>query len=150
MRSLSDTSFIKAEALLPRQEFTGPERTWAERYSACDVLRYARRSKETGIEKGEYARVKEIGARNNLLTYNPSRQQGVSLYREEPRSLSVGDRIQFTVLANDMKVANRELATIESIDQDGRLSLKMDHGGREVQLDPCPVSASRSRLCGHE
>jgi conjugative relaxase-like TrwC/TraI family protein len=136
----------RIEVLLPRQDLTGPERTWAERYNVGDVLRYARTSKETGIEKGEYARVKEIDARNNLLTvvradgtertYNPSRQQGVSVYREEPRSLSVGDRIQFTAPANDLKVANRELGTIESISQDGRLSLKMDDGGREVQLDP--------------
>jgi len=133
------------QALLPRQDLTGPERTWAERYNAGDVLRYARTSKETGIEKGEYARVKEIDARNNLLTvvradgtertYNPSRQQGVSVYREEPRSLSVGDRIQFTAPANDLKVANRELGTIENIGRDGRLSLRMD-GGREVALDP--------------
>ena len=136
----------RIEVLLPRQDLTGPERTWAERYNIGDVLRYARTSKETGIEKGEYARVKEIDARNNLLTvvradgtertYNPSRQQGVSVYREEPRSLSVGDRIQFTAPANDLKVANRELGTIESIGRDGRLSLKMDDGGREVQLDP--------------
>jgi len=136
----------KIQALLPRQDLTGPERTWAERYNVGDMLRYARTSKETGIEKGEYARVKEIDARNNLLTvvradgtertYNPSRQQGVSVYRVEPRSLSVGDRIQFTAPANDLKVANRELGTIESIGRDGRLSLKMDDGGREVQLDP--------------
>jgi conjugative relaxase-like TrwC/TraI family protein len=136
----------KIQALLPRQDLTGPESTWAERYNVGDVLRYARTSKETGIEKGEYARVKEIDARNNLLTvvrsdgteriYNPSRQQGVSVYREEPRSLSVGDRIQFTAPANDLKVANRELGTIESIGRNGQLSLRMDDGGREVQLDP--------------
>ena len=133
--------------LLPRQDLTGPERTWAERYNVGDVLRYARTSEETGIEKGEYARVKENRCPvNNLLTvvradgtertYNPSRQQGVSVYREEPRSLSVGDRIQFTAPANDLKVANRELGTIESIGRDGRLNLKMDDGGREVLLDP--------------
>ena len=144
-RGLVGKEEYKVQALLPRQDLTGPERTWAERYNAGDVLRYARTSKETGIEKGEYARVKEIDARNNLLTvvrsdgtertYNPSRQQGVSVYREELRSLSVGDRIQFTAPANDLKIANRELGTIASIDQDGRLSLNLD-GGREVALDP--------------
>jgi ATP-dependent exoDNAse (exonuclease V) alpha subunit len=51
------------------------------------------------------------------------------------RSFSVGDRIQFTAPANELKVANRELGTIESIGRDGRLSLKMD-GGRAVELDP--------------
>ena len=46
----------------------------------------------------------------------------------------MGDRIQFTAPASELKVANRELGTIESIDEDGRLRLKMD-GGRAVELD---------------
>jgi conjugative relaxase-like TrwC/TraI family protein len=132
-------------ALVPRQDLTGPERTWAARYEFNDVVRYARASKETGMERGEYARVKSVNAEKNLLTvvradgseltYDPRRQQGVSVYREEPRSFAVGDRIQFTAPANDLKVANRELGTVETIGQDGRLSLKLD-GGRDVQLDP--------------
>jgi len=109
------------------------------------VLRYARASKETGIGKGEYAQVKRIDAPNNRLTverqdatertYDPRRQRGVSVFREEMRSFSVGDRIQFTAPANDLKLANRELGTIERIDEGERLSLKMD-GGRAVELDP--------------
>jgi ATP-dependent exoDNAse (exonuclease V) alpha subunit len=51
------------------------------------------------------------------------------------RSFSVGDRIQFTAPANNLRVANRELGTIESIGEDGRLRLNMD-GGRAVELDP--------------
>ena len=131
--------------LAPRQDLTGAERTWAERYDVGNVLRYSRASKETGIGKGEYAQVKSIDAPNNRLTvelqdgtertYDPRRQQGVSVFREEMRSFSVGDRIQFTAPANELKVANRELGTIESIGRDGRLRLKMD-GGRAVELDP--------------
>ena len=110
-----------------------------------DVLRYSRTSKETGIRRGEYAQVKSIDAPNNRLTvelqdrtertYDPHRQQGVSVFREEARSFSVGDRIQFTAPANQLRIANRELGAIESIDEDGRLRLKMD-GGRTVELDP--------------
>ena len=132
-------------ALVPRQDLTGPERTWAARYEFNDVVRYARASKETDMERGEYARVKSVDADKNLLTvvradgseltYDPRRQQGVSVYREEPRSFAVGDRIQFTAPANDLKIANRELGTVEAIGQDGRLSLKLD-GGRDVHLDP--------------
>ena len=132
-------------ALVPRQDLTGPERTWAARYEFNDVVRYARASKETGMERGEYARVKSVDAEKNLLTvvradgseltYDPRRQQGVSVYREEPRSFAVGDRIQFTAPANDLKVANRELGTVEAIGQDGQMRLKMD-GGRDVHLDP--------------
>ena len=38
--------------LVPRQEMTGADRTWAGRYEVGDVLRYSRASKETGIEIG--------------------------------------------------------------------------------------------------
>jgi len=68
-------------------------------------------------------------------TYDPRRQQGVSVFRGEIRSLSAGDRIQFTAPANELKIANRELGTIKTVDEDGRLRLKMD-GGRIVELDP--------------
>jgi conjugative relaxase-like TrwC/TraI family protein len=132
-------------ALVPRQDLTGPERTWAARYEFNDVVRYARASKQTGMERGEYARVKSVDAEKNLLTvvradgseltYDPRRQQGVSVYREEARSFAVGDRIQFTAPANDLKVANRELGTVEAIGHDGQMRLKMN-GGRDVQLDP--------------
>ncbi len=135
----------RIRTLALRQNLTGADRTWAERYEVGDVLRYSRASKETGIGKGEYAQVKGIDASNNRLTverqdgtertYDPRRQQGVSVFREEMRSFSVGDRIQFTAPANELKVANRELGTIESIGEDGRLRLKMD-GGRAVELDP--------------
>ena len=135
----------RIRTLVPRQALTGADRTWAERYEVGDVLRYSRASKETGIGKGEYAQVRSIDATKNRLTvelpdgtqrtYDPRRQQGVSVFREEMRSFSVGDCIQFTAPANEVKVANRELATIESIHENGRLRLKMD-GGRAVEFDP--------------
>jgi conjugative relaxase-like TrwC/TraI family protein len=130
--------------LVPRQDMTGADRTWAERYDVGDVLRYSRASKETGIGKGEYAQVKSIDVAANRLTvelqngtertYDPRRQQGVTVYREELRAFSEGDRIQFTAPANDLKVANRELGAIESVGGNGQLNLKMDDG-RSVQLD---------------
>jgi conjugative relaxase-like TrwC/TraI family protein len=135
----------RIRTLVPRQDLTGADRTWAERYEVGDVLRYSRASKETGIGKGAYAQVKSIDAPTNRLTvelqdgtqrtYDPRRQQGVSVFREEMRSFSVGDHIQFTAPSNELKVANRELGIIESIDGHERLRLKMD-GGRTVELDP--------------
>jgi ATP-dependent exoDNAse (exonuclease V) alpha subunit len=142
---LVSTEEHRIRTLVPRQDLTGADRTWAERYEVGDVLRYSRTSKETGIGKGEYAQVKSIDAPSNRLTvelqngtertYDPRRQQGVSVFREEMRSFSVGDRIQFTAPAHELKVASRELGTIENIGEDGRLRLKMDRG-RAVELDP--------------
>jgi hypothetical protein len=112
----------------PRPHRRGPH-MGAERYQVGDVLRYSRASKETGIGKGAYVKVKSIDAPNNRLTvelqdgreqtYDPRRQQGVSVFREEMRSFSVGDRTQFTAPANDLRVANRELGIIQSIDEVG-------------------------------
>ena len=134
----------RVQTLVPRQDLTGAARTWAERYEAGDVLRYSRASKETGIGKGEYARVVGIDAGQNRIavalkdgrevSYDPHRQQGVSVYREEQRAFSTGDRIQFTAPANDLKVTNRELGTVESF-AEGRMNLRMDDG-RAVALDP--------------
>ena len=135
----------RIRTLVPRQDLTGADRTWAERYQVGDLLRYSRASKETGIGKGACAQVKSIDAPKNRLTvtlqdgternYDPRRQLGVSVFREEMRSFSVGDRIQFTAPANDLRVANRELGIIGGIDGDERLRLKMD-GGRDVEIDP--------------
>jgi hypothetical protein len=54
--------------LAARQEMTGADRTWAAQYQIDDILRYSRGSRETGIGKGEYARVTSIDAEKNLLT----------------------------------------------------------------------------------
>jgi conjugative relaxase-like TrwC/TraI family protein len=131
--------------LVPRQELTGADRTWAAKYEVGDILLYSRASKETGIGKGQYAQVRSIDAASNRLTvrlqdgsdrtYHPHRQRGVSVYREEMRRFSAGDRIQFTAPANHLKIANRELGAIAGIDDGGRLTLKMD-SGRSFKIDP--------------
>jgi ATP-dependent exoDNAse (exonuclease V) alpha subunit len=52
-----DRSF---RVLVPRQEMTGAERTWANRYEVGDIVRYARGSKAAGIEAGEYGTVVQV------------------------------------------------------------------------------------------
>jgi hypothetical protein len=97
--------------LVPRQEMTGADRTWAQQYQVDDILRYSRSSQETGIKKGEYTRVVGVDAQRNLVTvvradgseqtYDPRRQMGVIAYRAQEKAFSVGDRIQFTSPNND-------------------------------------------------
>ncbi len=131
------------QVLVPRQELTGADRSWAQRYQPNDVLHYSRTSKETGIGKGEYARVLAVNGQENLLTvlrgngeqttYDPRRQMGVSVYRAEEKAFSVGDRIQFTAPNQELKIANRELASIENIGANGSMHLKLD-SGRNVEV----------------
>jgi conjugative relaxase-like TrwC/TraI family protein len=135
----------RMQVLVPRQDLTGADRMWAARYEVGDVLRYSRASKETGIGKGEYARVSAVDASSNRLTverkdgseqtYDPRRQQGVSVYRKEERAFSIGDRVQLTAPARELGVANRELGTIASIGDEKRIGLKMEDG-RSVEIDP--------------
>jgi conjugative relaxase-like TrwC/TraI family protein len=131
--------------LVPRQEMTGADRSWAQQYQVNDIVRYSRSSKETGIEKGEYTRVVSVNARENTLTvlrtngeqttYDPRRQMGVSVYREQEKAFSVGDRIQFTAPSQELKIANRELGTVEGIAPDGTTRLKLDNE-RSMSFDP--------------
>jgi conjugative relaxase-like TrwC/TraI family protein len=131
--------------LISRQELTGAERRWASGYERGDVLRYARGSQEVGIERGEYARVVSVDSKDNLLTvekqngdrhiYDPRRLQGVSVYRETEQQFSVGDRIQFTAPDKALGVANRDLAVIDSIADNGRISARLD-SGRKIEFEP--------------
>ena len=131
--------------LVQRQEMTGAERRWANGYEIGDVVRYARGSKAVGIEAGTYGAV--VGAHRamnllsvehpsgNVVTYDPRRLIGVSVYREVAQGFSVGDRIQFTAPDKSLAVANRDLAVIGSIKPDGHLSARLDNG-RQIEFDP--------------
>jgi conjugative relaxase-like TrwC/TraI family protein len=139
--------------LVQRQDMTGAERTWASHYEINDAVRYSRGSKATGIEAGTYGSVVAINPAANLLTveklsgenatYDPRRLIGVSVYREIDREFSVGDRIQFTAPDKSLAVANRDLAVIESIAPDGRISARLD-SNRQIEF-----SASEHRHFDH-
>src|SRR5580698_9940746 len=94
-RGIVNTQEHPMQMLVPRQEMTGADRSWAQQYQINDILRYSRASKETGIGKGEYARVIAVHAQENMLTVlrangeqtrcDPRRQMGVSVYREQEK-----------------------------------------------------------------
>ena len=131
--------------LVQRQDMTGAERTWASHYEVGDIVRFARGSKANGIEAGSYGAVVSVNPAANLLsvekatgeiaTYDPRRLTGVSVYREIDREFSAGDRIQFTSPDKTLGVANRDLAVIESIAPEGRVTVRLE-SGREISFDP--------------
>jgi ATP-dependent exoDNAse (exonuclease V) alpha subunit len=128
----------KQRVLVARQEITGADRQWAAQYEPGDVVRYTRGSKTHRMEAGEYARVEHANEKENLVTvkrengeqvsYDPRRLHGVTLYRETERGFSQGDRMQFTAPNRERHIANRELGTIEKIDDSGNLQLRLDSG----------------------
>jgi conjugative relaxase-like TrwC/TraI family protein len=130
--------------LVQRQDMTGAERSWASHYEIGDAVRYTRGSKTIGIEAGAYALVVAINSAANqltvekadleLATYDPRRLTGVSVYRENDREFSVGDRIQFTAPDKSLGVANRDLAVVEAIYPDGRFSARLDNN-RQIEFN---------------
>jgi conjugative relaxase-like TrwC/TraI family protein len=130
--------------LVQRQDMTGAERSWASHYDIGDVVRYTRGSKAIGIGAGAYASVVAIDSSANeltvekgnggLATYDPRRLTGVSVYRESELELSVGDRIQFTAPDKSLGVANRDLAVVEAVHPDGRLSARLDNN-RQIEFN---------------
>jgi conjugative relaxase-like TrwC/TraI family protein len=130
--------------LVPRQDMTGAERSWANHYAIGDIVRYTRGSKAIGIGAGAYASVVAIDPVANQLTvekpsqelapYDPRRLAGVSVYREIEHDFSVGDRIQFTAPDKSLGVANRDLAIIQAIHPDGRLSARLDNN-RQIEFN---------------
>jgi conjugative relaxase-like TrwC/TraI family protein len=134
----------KQRVFVARQEITGADRQWAAQYEPGDVVRYTRGSKTHGIKAGEYARVERASEKENLVTvkrengeqvsYDPRRLHGVTLYRETERAFSEGDRVQFTAPNREQHIANRELGTIEKIDDSGTLQLRFD-SGRKVAFN---------------
>jgi conjugative relaxase-like TrwC/TraI family protein len=133
----------RLSVLVSRQELTGADRQWAAQYEIGDVVRYSRGSEAVGIEAEEYATVRWVDADQNLLTversdgeqltYDPRRLHGVSVYKEDVRDLSEGDRVQFTAPYGDERIANRELGTVEHIDAEGNLQIRLD-SGRDVEF----------------
>ncbi|HEY6273986.1 MAG TPA: MobF family relaxase [Terriglobales bacterium] len=144
LRGHVDKTEHRIKVLLPRQEMTGADRQWAGQYEAGDVVRYSKGSQVLGIEGGEYARVRHVDQKQNLITvkrpsgerqtYDPRRLHGVTLYREAERAFAEGDRVQFTAPYRQQQFANRELGTIEKIDDSGQAKIHLD-SGRRVEFD---------------
>lgn len=142
-RGQVDDREYRAVVLTARQDMTGVDRQWAAQYEPGDVVRYSKGSQAMGISAGEYATVEGSDRERNLLTverengerltYDPRRLQGVTVYRESERNFSEGDRVQFTAPDKERHIANRELGSIESIDEHGNAEIKLD-SGREVRL----------------
>jgi conjugative relaxase-like TrwC/TraI family protein len=129
--------------LIQRRDMATADRLYAQNYEEGDVLRYAKKSEAYGIKAGEYATVTAVDSATNSVTvkkqngeglsYDPSRLSGVTIYEEAELSFAVGDRVQLTAPYQAQRLANRELGTVEEIDNDGTLRLRMD--GRDVPFN---------------
>lgn len=133
--------------LVPRQDLTGADRKWAAQYQHGDVIRYTKGSDTSGIAAGTYARVLSVESddRTNTLTvrtdagrmvtYDPTRLSGVTVYQEQERRFAVGDRLQFTAPTriDHLAIPNRQLGTITHVNA-RELSVELDKTHRRVTV----------------
>jgi ATP-dependent exoDNAse (exonuclease V) alpha subunit len=128
-----------------RPDMTGTERTFANAYRPGeDVVRYNRASKVYKVKVGEYATVTATNHEKNqitvrftngrMLTYDPTRLSGVSVYNETERSFAEGDRIQFRTPFAEKRIVNGELGSITKLKRD-EVRVVLD-SGREVTFNP--------------
>ena len=59
----------------------------------------------------------------------------MSVYREEARAFSAGDRVSTHCAPTRAESGEPRTSNVQGIEQDGRLNLTMD-GGRQLQLNP--------------
>jgi conjugative relaxase-like TrwC/TraI family protein len=129
-----------------RSDMTGADRKWAARYEPGNVLQYTTGSKSVGLERNDFATVRSVDTRKNLLTvdlnngssvtYDPRRLQGVHVFREVEREFAVGEKIQMTASNKSLGVANRDLGTIIAM-ENGQIAIRMNgKEERSVTLDP--------------
>jgi ATP-dependent exoDNAse (exonuclease V) alpha subunit len=75
---------------------------------------------------------KIVRQKDGVVTYDPGRLKGVSIYEPEIRSFAEGDRVQFTSPWKDKAVSNRDLGTITYLDQHGNVRVQLDDSERTV------------------
>ena len=124
--------------LVARQEITGPTASGPRSTNPAMSCATPRAARHSALHR-ESMRASRALTRNRItsrsngrtgqrLSYDPRRLQGVTLYREAERAFSEGDRVQFTAPDREQHVANRELGTIEKIDESGNLQVRLDSG----------------------
>ena len=123
--------------LTARQDLTREDLKVAASYQVGDIVRYGRSNKTIGLNKGDYATVLSRDTSSNrvsverqrdgqVLSYDPARVSSGQLFQQKERSFAEGDRIQLTSSWKEKGLANRQLGTIERVDETGNLVLRMD------------------------
>lgn len=125
-----------------RQNVTAEGRRSAETYHVGDSIRYLRGSEVLKIEPKSYATVLSTDTDQNIITvktdagkvlsYDPARLTGVTIYAAEIRSFAEGDRVQFTAPWRDQGVATRDTGTVTHLDNHGNIRVRLDESERTI------------------
>jgi ATP-dependent exoDNAse (exonuclease V) alpha subunit len=131
----------EAQILVGRHDVRTEDRKHAVTYNVDDMVRFGKAVSALSVLNGEYGRVISRDAEANLVTlqlasgrevtYDPRRAFGVEIFTPEKRWFAKGERVQLTRPWKDgkrTKIANREVGTIEKLDELGNARVKLDNG----------------------
>jgi ATP-dependent exoDNAse (exonuclease V) alpha subunit len=135
---------VAHSTVLVKKHLTKVEARHASSYREGDIVRFSRRYKRLGAEKGEYAHVVQIDVDANLLElrrmdglliqFCPAQAKLIEVYSCEERTLRAGDRIRFTRNDRDRSRANGGEAVVVAVDVTKR-RVTIDRGGRHEILE---------------
>jgi ATP-dependent exoDNAse (exonuclease V) alpha subunit len=135
---------FKQQILVARQDLTKEDRKVAGAYRVDDVIKFHKNNKTVGVEKGDYLAVVAVDRASNLITvrhgdrlkaYDPGRAYDVQVYERAERTFAEGERVQFNAPWRSKGIANRETGTLESLDEKGNGTLRLDRDDRRVRFN---------------
>lgn len=128
-------------------DYSSSTKHYASTLSEGDVIRFNKEDERYSINAGEYLTIQKINDKDNtlllsreggeLLNTRPDRTSlmsrgGIEVYRQENRSISVGEKIVFRRSIEDASVLNTDMGKITSLEGSlATVALK----GRTIQLD---------------
>ncbi len=142
-RGLLEQQEITSPILNARQSLTASQRKMATSYEIGDVIKYTRPVAQLGFQKNEYATVIDRDYNSitversdgTFVTYTPRKlgSKNIQVFTRDERSYAAGDRIQFTSPLRHKGISNRELGTIQEIENDSFL-VKLDRSNKTVRI----------------
>jgi ATP-dependent exoDNAse (exonuclease V) alpha subunit len=132
----------EVQILIGRKDVRTEDRKHAATYNVDDVVRFGKTVKFLGVVSGDYGRVisRDVEANTVTLrldtsgrevTYDPRRAFGVEIFTTGTRSFADGERVQLTrpwKTGRRTEIANRELGTIERLNETGNARVRLDNG----------------------
>lgn len=136
-------------SVLTPSGMTDQEKHFARFYSGGQVLVFSRDNADLGIARdAEYCVVgigrdgrgrqvvRLVDEHGRTIRWDPriGKASQVNVFREEPRDLSKGDRIQWRLASKELDLKNAERGTVEGLDG-SRATIRWDRDGRLQSID---------------
>jgi conjugative relaxase-like TrwC/TraI family protein len=135
----------QAVPILVARDSTASYARRAAFYRVGDTIQYRKANKEVGVRAKEYATVLAKDVDRNritvqtqhgrIVTYDPVRASGVSLFESVNRSFAAGERIQFTARDKKLGVTTRDTGTVRDLDAAGNVRVELDGSNRQVKFN---------------